>query len=163
MLLKQGTRNEERGASKATGRRKEEQSLTGTQTLSVTSFPTLCFRFFPFFIFPFPVLISRSPFLVLVTSLDSDRSFGPPVRGRSAGSFSEQRLVIEPIFFSAVSKIQYHFYLLPYVGRRLGVHIRVVSVVPLQRRTRYIVNSCKVSRSCLPECATKDVLLADLL
>lgn len=107
------TRNEERGASKATGRRKEEQSLTGTQTLSVTSFPTLCFRFFPFFIFPFPVLISRSPFLVLVTSLDSDRSFGPPVRGRSAGSFSEQRLVIEPIFFSAVSKIQYHFYLLP--------------------------------------------------
>ena len=109
MLLKQGKRNEERGASKATGRRKEEQSLTGTQTLSVTSFPTLCFRFFPFFIFPFPVLISRSPFLVLVTSLDSDRSFGPPVLGRSAGSFSEQRLVIEPIFFSAVSKIQYHF------------------------------------------------------
>ena len=111
MLLKQGTRNGERARER--GEEKREQSLTGTQTLSVTSFPTLCFRFSPFFIFPFPVLISRSPFLVLVTSLDSDRSFGPPVRGRSAGSFSEQRLVIEPIFFSAVSKTQYHFYLLP--------------------------------------------------
>ena len=110
MLLKQGTRNGERARQRE--EEKREQSLTDTQTLSVTSFLTLCFRFFPFFIFPFPVLISRSLFLVLVTS-HSDRSFGPPVRGRSAGSFSEQRLVIEPIFFSSVSKIQYHFYLLP--------------------------------------------------